>query len=213
MATWCNARYTLTAFSTWACEAWRTSDLMIQNGKWNNKHAELRMWKFNTVTQTSTKSSILYQFEGTVDTQLVRMASIHTNKNVRIVHMNIKKLVHRYWDTGCMCRYINIIYDIYIQICNGDLWWFMYVPGPKAPWLWSNTTPFSCRVVVVWCLLCPSCMRSKVSITLKDIQHNGTQHPGDGLPNANCHTPRRRKVGRSTIFTPWKRITNGSTST
>ena len=124
MATWCNARYTLTAFSTWACEAWRTSDLMIQNGKWNNKPAELRMWKFNTVTQTSTKSSILYQFEGTVDTQLVRMASIHTNKNVRIVHMNIKKLEHRYWDTGCMCRYINIIYDIYIQICNGDLCMF-----------------------------------------------------------------------------------------
>lgn len=52
------------------------------------------------------------------------------------------------------------------------------------------------RFPVKWWLCgvrwCPSCMRSKVSITLKDIQHNGTQHPGDGLPNANCHTPRRR---------------------
>lgn len=55
---------------------------------------------------------------------------------------------------------------------------------------------------------CPSCMRSKVSITLKDIQHNGTQHPGDGLSNTNCHTPRRRFL-EDLRLTPRKRITNG----
>ena len=67
---------------------------MIHIGKWNNKRAELISGKFNTVTLVN-KSSILYQFEGTVDVKLVRMASIHINDNVRIPHINIKRSIHR----------------------------------------------------------------------------------------------------------------------